>query len=289
MTLPPYVIRMQTWGGSGLVGFYDQRRQARPANPKKQLLRYHHSVTVAPDLVPPFGDEVQAMWTLHNIGVQRFGSGISYNFAIMPTGNIYEGMPLDVKSTQSGHTVDANYVEAAVVFVGNYEAEKMPQPMVDAAVRLHADLHVEGYVADMKAHWHSQVYATSCPGQHAKARMMLIQIGVMRRVAQIRAGRDDSRKPVVSLPKVVRAARRDRGRWSKTLPRARHVKVVERALVAEGLLDRRWVDGRFGEATVEAYTSWQRRCGFTGAAADGVPGEASLAKLGDRRGFVVRL
>ena len=39
-------------------------------------------------------------------------------------------------------------------------------------------------------------------------------------------------------------------------------------------------DGFFGADTQRAYAAWQRRCGFTGSAADGVPGKISLQRLG---------
>lgn len=39
-------------------------------------------------------------------------------------------------------------------------------------------------------------------------------------------------------------------------------------------------DGFFGSDTQRAYAAWQRRCGFTGSAADGVPGKISLQRLG---------
>lgn len=40
------------------------------------------------------------------------------------------------------------------------------------------------------------------------------------------------------------------------------------------------VDGYFGPLTQDAYAIWQRRCGFDGADADGMPGRISLQRLG---------
>lgn len=40
------------------------------------------------------------------------------------------------------------------------------------------------------------------------------------------------------------------------------------------------VDGHFGLQTQQAYAAWQRRCGFDGADADGIPGKISLQRLG---------
>jgi hypothetical protein len=55
---------------------------------------------------------------------------------------------------------------------------------------------------------------------------------------------------------------------------------IERALRRKGLLDRSLVDGHFGSSTVSAYAAWQRRLGYSGLGANGLPGETSLKKLG---------
>jgi hypothetical protein len=39
--------------------------------------------------------------------------------------------------------------------------------------------------------------------------------------------------------------------------------------------------------TVAAYKSWQNRLGYVGADADGIPGQASLSRLGAKWGFHV--
>jgi hypothetical protein len=65
------------------------------------------------------------------------------------------------------------------------------------------------------------------------------------------------------------------------------VKTVEAALVNAGLLEKRFSDGHFGSSTVDAYARWQRRLGYSGSAADGIPGMTSLKKLGDKYGFEV--
>lgn len=66
------------------------------------------------------------------------------------------------------------------------------------------------------------------------------------------------------------------------------VRIVEAALVAEGLLSAKFAgDGSFGTETISAYKRWQRSLGFSGADADGHPGGDSLSKLGRRHGFAV--
>jgi hypothetical protein len=68
------------------------------------------------------------------------------------------------------------------------------------------------------------------------------------------------------------------------------VKTVEAALVNEGMLARKYSDGHFGEATVQAYAKWQRSKdggSYRGEAADGIPGRDSLSRLGNKHGFKV--
>jgi hypothetical protein len=94
--------------------------------------------------------------------------------------------------------------------------------------------------------------------------------------------------PVVDLSNVVAAARRDPGLRQGGTTHKADVLVVERALVAEKLLASKYADGSFGTLTVAAYKAWQKRCGYTGSAADGIPGKASLTKLGTKHGFKVK-
>jgi hypothetical protein len=93
--------------------------------------------------------------------------------------------------------------------------------------------------------------------------------------------------PVVDLSRLVAAARNNPARLGTpiTYPGAR---VVEDALVAEGLLNTRYADGHYGSATIEAYAALQRRYGYRGKAADGIPGRVSLTRLGKKYGFDVK-
>jgi hypothetical protein len=92
--------------------------------------------------------------------------------------------------------------------------------------------------------------------------------------------------PVVDLSKLVAAAESDPGRSGTPVTYA-GVRTVEAALVDAGLLEKRYSDGHFGSATVDAYARWQRLLGYSGSAADGIPGKVSLVKLGRAYGFTV--
>ncbi|MFJ7070192.1 N-acetylmuramoyl-L-alanine amidase [Streptomyces sp. NPDC101115] len=93
-------------------------------------------------------------------------------------------------------------------------------------------------------------------------------------------------KPSVDLSRIVAAAKSDPPRRGTPISYA-GVKVVEQALVREGLLAPSLADGHFGTATVRAYAALQRRYGFKGSDADGIPGRQSLERLGKARGFTV--
>lgn len=95
------------------------------------------------------------------------------------------------------------------------------------------------------------------------------------------------KRPKVKLARVQKAARTDPDAPAGTFTARRQVRRVERALRREGLLDRRYVDGHYGTATVAAYAAWQRKLGYSGADADGIPGAASLKALGRKHGFRV--
>ncbi|MDX3841723.1 N-acetylmuramoyl-L-alanine amidase [Streptomyces europaeiscabiei] len=93
-------------------------------------------------------------------------------------------------------------------------------------------------------------------------------------------------RKVVDLSQLIAAARRDPAKSGTPVSYA-GARIVEDALAAEGLLAKKYVDGHFGTTSVTAYRAWQRRCGYSGAAADGIPGRASLDTLAKRHGFDV--
>jgi peptidoglycan hydrolase-like protein with peptidoglycan-binding domain len=96
-------------------------------------------------------------------------------------------------------------------------------------------------------------------------------------------------RAVVDMEATVLAAQIDPRRADNTLtPGAKDsVLAVEQALEALHLLDPKWVDGYFGTVTISAYAAYQRSLGYSGLAANGLPGTASLTKLGQNRYTVI--
>jgi hypothetical protein len=93
-------------------------------------------------------------------------------------------------------------------------------------------------------------------------------------------------KPVVDLSKLIAAAKSNPSAAGTPVTYS-GVKTVEAALVNAGYLTKSYSDGHYGKATIDAYAKWQRHLGYTGSAADGIPGRASLERLGDKYGFKV--
>jgi hypothetical protein len=92
----------------------------------------------------------------------------------------------------------------------------------------------------------------------------------------------------VDLSQLVAAAKKDPPARQGHVTYMAGVNLVEAALVAEGLLGKQYAgDGSYGSTTVAAYAAWQRRLGYSGSGADGIPGMTSLKKLGAKHGFDV--
>ena len=94
--------------------------------------------------------------------------------------------------------------------------------------------------------------------------------------------------PRVDLSRLIAAAKSDPPAKQGHVTYMAGVNLVEAALVREGLLAKTYAgDGSYGTATNTAYAKWQRRLGYQGKDADGIPGNDSLAKLGRYHGFEV--
>jgi hypothetical protein len=127
----------------------------------------HHSVTVAPDPVPPFDDDYVAIRTLESIGESRFGRGISYTRLLTPAGLVFEGHSIDRVGT---HTGGRNTVAVGYCLVGNYDATKPTDAQVLALAWCLQEDRRRGWL-DRPAldGGHRDLKATACPGKYAYA------------------------------------------------------------------------------------------------------------------------
>lgn len=156
------IILREEWGAQ-------HDRGAGPAPLPATEAWLHHTVTIAPDLVPPFTDDFAAIRQLERIGEQRFGVGISYTWCITPVGLVFEGHGVD---RRGAHTRGHNTKGRALAFVGNYEVDVPTDAMIDAAGWLLAHAFLAGWLAASRlSGGHRDVSGTTCPGRHAYAAM----------------------------------------------------------------------------------------------------------------------
>jgi peptidoglycan hydrolase-like protein with peptidoglycan-binding domain len=103
--------------------------------------------------------------------------------------------------------------------------------------------------------------------------------------------RDESAppRPAINMTKLLIAAQLDQYRPGNRHTRgaAKSVKRVQRRLRRKGISVA--VDGNFGAQTMRGYARWQRRLGYSGLDASGIPGETSLKRLAGRRFRVTRV
>ncbi|HEX6917360.1 MAG TPA: peptidoglycan recognition family protein [Phycicoccus sp.] len=132
----------------------------------------HHSVTVAPDLLPPFTDDYAAVRTLERIGESRFGAGISYNQPVTPLGLVFEGVGV---ARVGAHTKGHNTAGFAFVLVGDYTRTAPTAMQEEAIARRMVELHRDGAATRHTLNGgHRDVSSTGCPGSAAYARIPAI-------------------------------------------------------------------------------------------------------------------
>ncbi|MEU3986080.1 N-acetylmuramoyl-L-alanine amidase [Streptomyces sp. NPDC026672] len=95
-------------------------------------------------------------------------------------------------------------------------------------------------------------------------------------------------KPTVSVVHLNAARAKDIPAATGHTTYKAEVLVLENALVAEGLLAKKYADGSFGTLTQDAYDAFRRKVGYKGSAATGSVGLESLKKLAVKHGFTAK-
>lgn len=98
----------------------------------------------------PSGDFAADCRTVEAIGMDRFGSGVSYNFLVdMTTGKVGVGQPLDSKGTHTindknvpGYSKDQNLVARAIAVIG------MPETRLSDKAKKSIELLLEAMVEE---------------------------------------------------------------------------------------------------------------------------------------------
>lgn len=161
------IIRRHEWGAQ-----YSDGYDAAPV--PAQHVWLHHSVTIAPDLLPPFDDDDAAVRTLERIGEERFHAGISYTFAVTPVGRIYQGHTI---GRAGAHTKGHNYDSRAIVLIGDYSTVHPSDAQINAIVALMHYGRIHGWWTTpviTGGHRDTGLSSTECPGNAGEASIPVI-------------------------------------------------------------------------------------------------------------------
>jgi hypothetical protein len=183
------IIDRDEWKAAHDDGFHDRRLPA-------EEVWLHHSVTIAPDLLPPFDDDYAAVRTLERIGEERFGRGISYTWPITPVGLVFEGHSV---GRSGSHTKNRNDIAAAICWVGNYDTTKPTEELILSTAWLLVHAKRQGWIRHARLNGgHQQAPGqdpTGCPGRHALAAIPRIN----QLAADYEAGRIDLQEDDMQL------------------------------------------------------------------------------------------
>lgn len=240
----------------------------------------------APDSHRLCDDRMRAIQASHLANRQENYSDIAYNAVVCPHGYVYEGRGAHKKTGANGNQkLNAGHY-AVCAMLGSSGLTKPTDAQLNGIRDAIEWLRDKGD-AGSEIKGHRDGYATACPGDRLYA---WVRKGAPRPGGSTAEHDPSSSKPKVSLAHVREAARKDPPAPQGHTTHTGEVLLVERALHAEGLLSREFVDGSFGTKTKTAYARWQRSPaggGYVGKDADGIPGKASLTRLGARHGFTV--
>jgi len=197
-------------------------------------------------------------------------SDVAYNYAGCPHGYLLEGRGLRKRTGANGNQA-LNIAHYAIVgLVGSSGLTQPPDAML-SAIRDGIDL-LRDNGADDEIKGHRDGYATACPGGPLYA---WVQDGAPRPAAPAPNPPAEPSKPPAAKPKPTYepfpgASFFKSGRSSPV------VTAMGKRLVAEGC-------GRYNvgpgpawsTADRRSYAAWQRKLGYTGGDADGIPGKSS--------------
>jgi hypothetical protein len=111
----------------------------------------HHSVTAQLSPDASIAAEAEQMRALESVGQSRFGTGISYNVLIFPSGRAYQGVSWN--------------------FAGNYETNQPTPAQISTAAAIYREGKQRWWTQNAPLRGHRDVSQTACPGRNLYARI----------------------------------------------------------------------------------------------------------------------
>lgn len=163
------IITRSAWGNRYGIGW---SFRSLPA----QYVVLHHSAGATPSVNATLSQDIAAIRDLDQTGYDRFnyadkgwkrpaGAGISYTWAVAPSGRAFEGHDV---ARESSHTAGYNRTAVAICLVGNYENATVSEKQIDSVARVVLEAHSLGYIRTPKIDYgHRDLFQTACPGKNA--------------------------------------------------------------------------------------------------------------------------
>lgn len=127
-----------------------------------EAVAIHHTTTHIDDANSPEAER-EHMRELEKIGEKRFGTGISYNVVIFPSGRAYQGCSFHRRGT---HTGGHNSTVRSIAYVGNFETEYPTDAALSKGARIIEEGRNRWWRFNAPINGHRDYTATACPGRN---------------------------------------------------------------------------------------------------------------------------
>ena len=132
----------------------------------------HHSVTTQLPATATMEMECAEMRKIEATGQARFGTGISYNVVVFPSGRAYQGVSWNRRGT---HTGGRNSTARSICFAGNYEEFKPTPEQLTTAQKIYHTGKGQWWSFNAPLRGHRDVSQTACPGENVYTKLPLLR------------------------------------------------------------------------------------------------------------------
>jgi murein L,D-transpeptidase YcbB/YkuD len=137
----------------------------------------HHSVTATLSPDASIEAEREQMRAIESVGQSRFGTGISYNVIIFPSGRAHRGVSWNRRGT---HTGGRNSTVRSICFAGNMETHRPTTKALATAAAIYAEGKGKWWRTSAPLRGHRNVSQTACPGRHLYDQLGTIRSGAVQ-------------------------------------------------------------------------------------------------------------
>ncbi|MFJ2006986.1 peptidoglycan-binding protein [Streptomyces chartreusis] len=216
--------------------------------------------------------EWKAIRKSHLANTEENYSDIAYNYGACPHGYLLEGRGIGKRTGANGNQ-ELNRGHYAIVGLVGSEGLTKPTDAMLGAIRDGIEL-LRKHGAGTEIKGHRDGYATACPGPALYA---WVQKGAPRPEAPTKPATTPAKPKHEAYPGAAFFMKSGKPALGKQSP---IFTAMGKRLVAVGCGRYKVGPGpTLGQADVDSYEAWQRKCGYSGAAAQWPPGKTTWDKL----------